>query len=72
MSSLLIEDPKYSWLKDLGLSAKNKGVFTGEWGGSGEVGLFSQKLNDCRKEINDIHRNANITGLKSYQKMTGN
>merc|ERR1719483_516987 len=37
MSNLLIDDPKYSWLKDLGLSSKNDGVFTGKWGGSGEV-----------------------------------
>lgn len=37
MSSLLIEDPKYSWLKDLGLSSKNNGVFYGVWGGSGQV-----------------------------------
>ncbi|XP_063434369.1 alpha-aminoadipic semialdehyde dehydrogenase-like [Mytilus trossulus] len=37
MSSLLIEDPKYSWLKDLGLSAQNNGVFYGKWGGSGEI-----------------------------------
>lgn len=37
MSGLLIEDPKYSWLKDLGLSAKNNGVYYGEWTGSGQV-----------------------------------
>ena len=35
MSGLLIEDQKYAWLKDLGLSADNKGVFWGEWGGNG-------------------------------------
>jgi aldehyde dehydrogenase family 7 protein A1 len=37
MSGLLIDEQKYSWLKDLGLSSDNKGVFWGEWGGSGEV-----------------------------------
>ena len=37
MSGLLIENPKYGWLKELGLSADNKGVFSGEWGGNGEV-----------------------------------
>ncbi|BFY98054.1 hypothetical protein BsWGS_01094 [Bradybaena similaris] len=37
MSSFLIEDPKYAWLKDLGLSTNNKGVYHGKWGGSGEV-----------------------------------
>lgn len=36
MSGLLIDDPKYSWLKELGLSAKNDGVYTGTWFGSGE------------------------------------
>ncbi|KAH9500842.1 Alpha-aminoadipic semialdehyde dehydrogenase [Bulinus truncatus] len=36
MSSLLIEDPKYSWLKELGLSSKNKGVYYGRWEGTGE------------------------------------
>ncbi|CAG5114585.1 unnamed protein product, partial [Candidula unifasciata] len=37
MSTFLIEDPKYAWLKDLGLSTKNNGVYHGRWGGSGEV-----------------------------------
>jgi len=37
MSGLLIEDQKYAWLKDLGLSAENKGVFDGTWRGSGPV-----------------------------------
>ncbi|KAK0054650.1 alpha-aminoadipic semialdehyde dehydrogenase, partial [Biomphalaria pfeifferi] len=36
MSTLLIEEPKYAWLKDLGLSSKNKGVYYGRWEGSGE------------------------------------
>lgn len=35
--SLLINDPKYSFLKDLGLSDVNPGVFSGKWHGSGEV-----------------------------------
>lgn len=37
MSSLLIQQPKYSWLKELGLKEDNPGVFNGSWGGSGEV-----------------------------------
>ena len=36
-SELLINDPKYSWLKDLGLQPENPGVFTGSWHGSGQV-----------------------------------
>jgi hypothetical protein len=39
MSSYLIQDPKYSFLKDLGLAEKNHGVFAkhGQWFGDGEV-----------------------------------
>ncbi|XP_052283343.1 alpha-aminoadipic semialdehyde dehydrogenase-like isoform X2 [Dreissena polymorpha] len=36
MASYLIQDPKYSWLKELGLGVENKGVYCGEWFGSGE------------------------------------
>ncbi|XP_063697266.1 putative aldehyde dehydrogenase family 7 member A1 homolog [Culicoides brevitarsis] len=34
-SSYLIDDPKYSFLKDLGLERTNYGVYDGEWKGSG-------------------------------------
>jgi aldehyde dehydrogenase family 7 protein A1 len=34
--SLLIDNPKYSWLKELGLESVNKGAYWGQqWGGSG-------------------------------------
>lgn len=36
-SSYLVNNPEYSFLKDLGLEADNNGVFNGKWGGSGEV-----------------------------------
>ncbi len=36
-SDLLIHEPKYSWLKELGLQAENPGVFDGTWHGSGPV-----------------------------------
>ena len=36
-SSLLINDSKYQFLRDLGLKENNAGVFDGEWKGSGEV-----------------------------------
>ncbi|ESP00645.1 hypothetical protein LOTGIDRAFT_112613 [Lottia gigantea] len=36
MSGLLIEDSKYSFLKELGLSGSNPGVYNGTWFGSGE------------------------------------
>jgi aldehyde dehydrogenase family 7 protein A1 len=37
MSRLLIEDPKYAWLQELGLKADNPGVFSGTWSGEGQV-----------------------------------
>ncbi|XP_040200542.1 alpha-aminoadipic semialdehyde dehydrogenase [Rana temporaria] len=37
MSSLLINQPQYSWLKELGLREDNDGVYNGTWGGKGEV-----------------------------------
>ncbi|NP_001016377.1 alpha-aminoadipic semialdehyde dehydrogenase [Xenopus tropicalis] len=37
MSSLLINQPEYSWLKELGLKEDNEGVYNGTWGGKGEV-----------------------------------
>jgi len=36
-SGFLVNDPKYQFLKDLGLSEQNSGVFDGQWKGSGEV-----------------------------------
>lgn len=36
-SSYLINEPKYAFLKDLGLSETNAGVYNGKWMGSGEV-----------------------------------
>jgi len=39
MSGLLIEEPKYSWLQELGLKADNPGVFCGTWSGQGQVSL---------------------------------
>uniref|UniRef100_A0A8C4RSU3 Alpha-aminoadipic semialdehyde dehydrogenase n=1 Tax=Erpetoichthys calabaricus TaxID=27687 RepID=A0A8C4RSU3_ERPCA len=37
MSTLLINQPKYSWLKELGLKEENDGVYNGTWSGRGEV-----------------------------------
>lgn len=36
-ASFLIEDPKYAFLKDLGLQSRNSGVYNGKWSGSGEI-----------------------------------
>ena len=35
--NLLIDEPEFSWLKELGLKAENDGVYNGSWKGSGEV-----------------------------------
>ncbi|XP_068102908.1 alpha-aminoadipic semialdehyde dehydrogenase [Hyperolius riggenbachi] len=37
MSNLLVNQPQYSWLKELGLREDNDGVYNGTWGGKGEV-----------------------------------
>jgi hypothetical protein len=34
---LLIDEPEFSWLKELGLKAENDGVYNGSWKGNGEV-----------------------------------
>lgn len=36
-SGYLIEEPKYSFLKELGLDKKNKGVYNGSWTGNGDI-----------------------------------
>lgn len=38
--SYLVNQPSYSFLKDLGLGEENLGVYSGKWGGSGEVKEF--------------------------------
>jgi hypothetical protein len=42
-SNYLINDPKYAFLKELGLTEKNHGVFSrhGRWFGDGEVNRFA-------------------------------
>lgn len=36
-ATYLVDDPKFSFLKDLGLEKTNSGVFNGKWIGSGPV-----------------------------------
>ena len=40
-SNYLVNDPKYAFLKELGITEKNNGVFTkhGRWIGDGEVSI---------------------------------
>lgn len=39
-SAFLIEDPKYSFLKELGLEKKNVGVYNGKWEANGPVNIL--------------------------------
>lgn len=39
-SNYLINDPKYSFLKELGLESTNLGVYDGTWKASGSVSVF--------------------------------
>lgn len=45
MSNYLVDDPKYAFLKDIGIEKLNPGVFNGKWGGSGEVSRYCKVLN---------------------------
>jgi len=38
-SSFLINDSKYSFLKELGLNEENVGVYDGQWGANGNVSI---------------------------------
>ena len=40
---LLINEPKYAWIKQLGIEADNLGVYNGQWLGSGPVSKFLSK-----------------------------
>lgn len=48
MASMLINDPKYSFLKELGLTEECCGVFNGEWRASGKV---VESLSPANNEI---------------------
>ena len=43
----LIDQPKYSFLKELGLEKSNSGVYNGKWFANGEV-----RLDSCQKRFN--------------------
>jgi len=48
MASSLVSNPKFKFLKDLGLNEENPGVFTGQWGGSGKV---VESINPATNEV---------------------
>lgn len=37
MTRHLVTDPKYGFLKQLGINIENAGLYDGRWGGSGKV-----------------------------------
>ena len=44
MSSYLINEPKYAFLKELDLQETNLGVYNGKWTGSGEVSSLTSRF----------------------------
>jgi len=46
MSSMLVEKPQYSFLKELGIGVENSGVFGGKWFGSVEVMTSFSPINN--------------------------
>ena len=58
--NLLISQPQYSWLKELGLSENNPGVFDGQWRSNGSI---VQSLNPAN---NKVIANVSIGSEKDY------
>ncbi|EPY75952.1 alpha-aminoadipic semialdehyde dehydrogenase-like isoform 2-like protein [Camelus ferus] len=54
MSTLLINQPQYAWLKELGLREENDGVYNGSWGGRGEIP--APKRGEVVRQIGDALR----------------
>jgi aldehyde dehydrogenase family 7 protein A1 len=61
-SSCLVDDPKYSWLKELGIQSENPGVFNGQWTGNGELAVSNCPTNN--KVIAKVRQG----DLKDYEK----
>uniref|UniRef100_A0A2K5PXU9 Aldehyde dehydrogenase domain-containing protein n=1 Tax=Cebus imitator TaxID=2715852 RepID=A0A2K5PXU9_CEBIM len=53
MSTLLINQPQYAWLKELGLREENEGVYNGSWGDipAPEQGEIVRQIGDDLREI---------------------
>ncbi|GAB5566653.1 aldehyde dehydrogenase X [Prionailurus iriomotensis] len=47
MSTLLINQAQYAWLKELGLREENEGVYNGSWGGRGEIWVDIALFHSC-------------------------
>lgn len=68
----LVEDPKYSFLKDLGLEKTNSGVYNGKWMGSGPIvksvdpatgNIIAEVATGTTKEMEECLR----TGNEAYK-----
>lgn len=44
--SMLVDDPAYSWLGDIGIKAVNDGVYSGTWGGRGATVTSISPINE--------------------------
>ncbi|NXP51206.1 AL7A1 dehydrogenase, partial [Heliornis fulica] len=64
MSTLLINQSGYAWLRELGLQEENPGVYNGKWVGGGEVrcGLWGGKLGPGA-----VPRRGPVRGLYDYE-----
>ncbi|XP_070492872.1 putative aldehyde dehydrogenase family 7 member A1 homolog isoform X1 [Chironomus tepperi] len=65
-SRYLIDDPKFSFLKDLGIERVNKGVYNGEWSGNGEV---TKTYDPATKEVIAEVQNGNVEDLNNCIKI---
>jgi len=65
-SRYLIDDPKFSFLKDLGIERTNKGVYNGEWCGNGEV---TKSYDPATKEVIAEVQNGNVEDLNNCIKI---
>uniref|UniRef100_A0A914PP54 Aldehyde dehydrogenase domain-containing protein n=1 Tax=Panagrolaimus davidi TaxID=227884 RepID=A0A914PP54_9BILA len=62
MSSLLITDSKYSFLRDLGLDSNNEGVFNGEWRASGKT------VESINPATNEVIANVRVGTTDDYER----
>uniref|UniRef100_A0A8C6YK67 aldehyde dehydrogenase (NAD(+)) n=1 Tax=Nothoprocta perdicaria TaxID=30464 RepID=A0A8C6YK67_NOTPE len=54
MAALLVSQPRYAWLRELGLQEENAGVYNGRWGGSGQIP--APKRGEIVRQIGDALR----------------
>lgn len=62
----LIDDPNFSFLKDLGLQRLNKGVYNGEWSGNGEI---TQSIDPATNEVIAEVQNGSTEDLENCLKI---